>query len=268
MKYFLLTLIITNTTFAFDWKEKLEELKSKAIDKYEELKGDKNKKPDPYPTKIKMPELPQISKSATSLSVYEKKGAIYSQGASFKNLSTEKKRPYRTVFIQELYEAVYEADISKQNVVSLLNVLEKGGSREGVYRSLVLSNDYGALEAYNTTPNEKLINYVVQFGEKYLGRKFSPDQLQKINLYGIKRVICEKILELIDSFPVDGKDLKSWYALVSAEYAQKFPRLWKSKIRKSPYADLHYKWASTVPLQHIKSELIIKTHKIYNSIQR
>ena len=55
--------------------------------------------------------------------------------------------------------------------------------------------------------------------------------MEQLNLYGIKKIITEKMLEVMDSYPSDGKDLRSWYAVFSSDLAKEFSGSWKGKIR-------------------------------------
>ena len=217
--------------------------------------------------KIKMPKLPEVVKDAKNLDVYNKDGKIYKQGSVYNNLEPAHKIRYQTAFVQELYLVINGTEGDKDQILSSLNTLERGGSREGVYRSIVLSNNYSELENFTIAPSEKLIEFSVYFGKKYLGKNYGKTLLAKLNLYSIKRVIVENTLELIEAFPVDGEDLYSWYSILSSDLSQKFPKLWSGKTRTNPSVNYHYKWAQTVPFQHIKSELIIKIHKVMNSLQ-
>ena len=41
----------------------------------------------------------------------------------------------------------------------------------------------------------------------------------------------------------------------------------KAPVRKDPRLEFHLKWAESMPVQHIKSEFIIKLHKVMNGLQ-
>jgi len=82
------------------------------------------------------------------------------------------------------------------------------------------------------------------------------------------RITTERCLEIIDQYIDSNKDdLYSWYAVFSGELANKYPAVWKNKLRKTTKMTHHKKWAATVPDQHIKSEVIIKVHKVFNSLK-
>lgn len=211
-----------------------------------------------------LPPIPEVTQNATSVEVYNKKGVVFSQGESFNKLSLEEKRKYRIAFIRELYFVVRDSEPKKEEILQSLNALEQEGSREGIYRSLVLDRVYASLEGYEEAPSGKLVDFSVNYGQKYLAREFSKELIQKINLWGIKRVIVEKTLEVMDAFKTDGEDLYVWYAILSAELANKYPPAWTSKTRKREDQKFHYSWAKSVPFQQIKSEVIIKLHKLMN----
>jgi hypothetical protein len=215
---------------------------------------------------FELPDIPEVKEEATSTQVYNKKGKIYTQGVSFNKLSNIEKRNYRQSFLEELFKVVRGAEVRTNELISGINMLEQGGTREGVYRSIVLSSDYMSLISYEEAPSEKLIEFTVKYGEKFLGLTYDKTQISQLNLWGIKRVIVEKTLDVIDSFKKDGEDLYKWYAIFSRDFSLEHQIIWKSKTRKNSNLDFHYHWVKNVPLQHIKSEVIIKLHKAMNSL--
>ena len=139
---------------------------TQAKEKVEELMG-KKKKPIAKKPEVTLPKLPEIVRDAKSLKVYERKGVIHKQGNSLNKLSLEEKRQYRLGFLRELHFVVNGSQPEKTTLISNLNVLENGGSREGIYRSIVLSSEYAALEGFSEVPSKELIEFSVRFGEKF-----------------------------------------------------------------------------------------------------
>jgi hypothetical protein len=266
MKIIIITSLLVlhcSLTYALDFNSYLNKAKSKV----EELMGKKKVQKKVVP-EVELPKFPEIIRDAKSLQVYKKKGTIHTQGHSFNKLSLEKKRHYRLGFLRELHFVVNGSQAEKSTLISNLNVLESGGSREGIYRSIVLSNEYSSLEGFSEVPSKGLLEYSVRFGQKFLKRKFNQELMKKLNLYGIKKVITEKVLELIDAFPSDGEDLYKWYAVFSADFSREFSASAKGKVRSRKSALFHLAWAKTVPLQQIKSEVIVKIHMAMNSLQK
>ncbi len=215
-----------------------------------------------------LPTIPQVKQGATSTQVYDKTGKIYQQGAKFNNLPLEQKRKFRVAFINELYLVVRGSAASDDELRRNLNILEQGGTREGVYRSLVLGRDYNNLETFEENPSDPLVSFTVGYAIKYLALQYQKEQISQLNLWGIKRVIIEKTLEIMDSFPSDGEDLHKWYAHLSLDFAKNYSSVWKNKSRKSLNLEFHKRWAEMVPLQQIKSEVIIKISRVMNSLQK
>lgn len=245
----------------------LDSLKSK-LNKYVDIVKEKlgsDKKSDS--NTFEMPPIPRIKKDATDVDFYKKSGKIYTQGLSFKKLSVDMKRNYYVSFVEELYLVVRGATATTDEVVRGVNILEQGGTREGVYRSLVFSQEYRALEAYEEVPNEKLMSFTFNFAEKYFSIRYNKNELKRLNLWGLKRVLVEKSLEIVDAFPTDGENLYRWYAIMSSELAKVNGGRFKGKIRLQTNEKAHYRWAQKVPLQQIKSEIIIKIHKVMNSLK-
>jgi len=218
---------------------------------------------------ISLPEIPEVTLNAKDESFYDKKNSsIYTQGQKYILLTLEEKRSYRISFLQQLFEVTRNSPAKKEDIAKFLNVLEQGGNREGVYRSITLDQVYLSLEQYDETPSSKLVDFVDYFSQKYLRKKYKKESLQSLNLWSIKRLITEKCLELIDVLADKPEDLYSWYAVYSAELAKDYAQAWTSDTRKNITAEYHYSWAKSVPFQHIKSEIIIKNHKLMNFLNQ
>ena len=259
MKYFVLLCLISSNAYAVDFGKYINLMKTEM----NRLFGEEGKSGgEDFP----MPKIPTVIQDAISTDVYKKTGTLHTQGLSFIKLSSEAKRKYRIAFVRELYQVVRGAEAKNSELSTGLNILEQDGTREGVYRSLVLSNDYRTLENYEEVPSEKLINWSMAYAEKFLGLSYKKEQVSKLNLWGIKRVLVEKTLEVMDSFPTDGEDLYKWYAHLSFDLSSHPKVTWKNKTRKIRGLEYHRLWAKKVPFQHIKSEVIIKLHKVFNSL--
>lgn len=257
MKLFLLFILFSLNVHALDFKESIEQMKKKM----HQLLG----KETDTKVHLPMPPIPKVKKDATSTRVYKKEGRVYRQGVSFKQLSVDKKRKYWIAFLQELYQVVRGSEVKTSELQNGVNVLEQGGTREGVYHSVVLSSEYKTLEAYEEVPSDEALRWSLGYAKKYLGLVYRKDQMVKVNLWGLKRILAEKTLDIIDSFPVDGENLYRWYAHLSSDLAQNTRVSWKNKTRQIKAFEFHYRWAKKAPLQHIKSETIIKFHQLFNS---
>lgn len=244
-------------------QEKITEL----IDQVKTYFQDK-KQPLPKDIEVSLPKIPDINlKSATDLKSYDKSGSIYQQGNSYYKLPREKKRQYEMKFLNELFLVTRQSPPKAEDMSKWMNVLEGGGSREGVYRGLVLDDVYSMLESYEQNPSKKLVRFTIYFADKYLSQKFSAEKLSGFNPYLIKRILVDKCLELIEIFEKEPKNLYAWYTVFSKEMAVEYSQIWHNKIRLDRMGKNHYQWVQEVPLQHIKSEVIIKLHKVLNYLQ-
>lgn len=214
---------------------------------------------------IKMPAIPKIENQATSTQVYDRAKEV--DPPAYSKLSAEEKSKYDFSFLKELFFQVRNQNAVDKEISSLLNVLEQGGSREGVYRSLVLDQFYTVLCEQNDPSSEKLVNFVGEFMGQYMNLTSQKEVLLKTNFYWLKRYLVEKAMDIADLLSARPQDLHDWYALVSADLAKKFPAVWKGKTRGNEDAKWHKQWAQSVPLQHLKSELILKLHSVMNSLK-
>ena len=148
----------------------------------------------------------------------------------------------------------------------MMNVLMQGGTREGIYRSLVLDSTYGGMENWDKPVKSATADFAVYFYDKYLGRKVAKKSFEGMSIYTLKRILVEKTLDMADAFGENREGLEKWYGIMSSDLSKRFPSIWVSAIRKNQSALAHKAWASKVPLQHIKSEIVIKLHTAFNSM--
>ncbi|NOT79028.1 MAG: hypothetical protein HOP07_08495 [Bacteriovoracaceae bacterium] len=206
-----------------------------------------------------MPVLPKISDDAKSTDVYNKK-------ADTVVLDAEIEKKFYYAYILEVYEVTRQAKPNENEITRYMNILTQGGTREGIYRSLVLDSVYGGMENWDKPVKSSTADFAVYFYEKYLGRKVAKKSFEGMSVYTLKRLVAEKSLDMLDAFGEDRDGLERWYALMSADLAKKFPMIWVSLIRKNTSPVDHRSWASKVPLQHLKSEVVIKIHSAFNSM--
>lgn len=224
--------------------------------------GDAPKPPAPA---LVMPEIPQNFKKSTDVGSYTKKTK---DPTEFDKLPAERKRQFDYMFLEELFKVTRKTEAKDEDLVNWLNTLEQGGSREGIYQALVLDEVYNGLESMEEKPTKRLVDFSLNFSQKFLGQTFNPESITQLNLYSLKRIFTEKGLDLLEYYEIKDLDaLYRWYALVSADLAKNYEPLLKSDIRSNPSEIFHYEWAKDMPIQHIKSEFIIKLHTVMNGLQ-
>lgn len=215
---------------------------------------------------MEMPKLPKIEKDSTSTATSES----YSDPNANK-FSIKDKTQYDYSFVRQIYVATRHVKANENEMAQWMNVITQGGTREGVYRALVLGRDYRALESYTgVSLKKKSVTFVEHFLSIYLHKKIARSNLKTANMYSVKRLITEMALEVIDGFLLENRpqDLFIWYGILSADLAKNYPTAWKNKQRKNTNAELQMKWAKAVPIQFIKSEVIIKLHTLINYLNR
>ncbi len=221
----------------------------------------------PEPPQMELPKLPTLEKKNTDASVYKMDSELRKQGKEFEALPADKRRSYEIAFLKEIFQATRRAPARQEDLAKWLNVLEGGGSREGVYRGLVLDEVYAMMEGYEEAPNPKLVKWTQEFAKKYLALAFKEEVLKQGNLFFIKRVMSEKVLEMLDTLESNPEDFRKWYAVFSSQLAKEFGNLWAGSFRANQQAEAHLNWAKKAHIQHIKSEVLIKLHMAMNSLQ-
>jgi hypothetical protein len=220
----------------------------------------------PEPVKeMELPEIPTNFKSSTDVTSYNK---MEKPATEFDKLPPDRKAQFDRAFIEELFVATRKTEPKDEDLSTWLNNLQQGGSREAVYRGLVLDDVYATLENLNEKPTARLLDFCTRFSKKFFNLNYTEEGIKQFNLYTLKRTLTEKGLDLMDYY--EGKDLEElnrWYALFSAELAKEYAPLLKSDLRRNPNPKFHYEWAKGMPIQHIKSEFIIKMHMVMNQLQ-
>ncbi len=212
-----------------------------------------------------LPEIPKNFKKSTDVTSYNKQSK---PDTEFDKLPPERKGQFDKSFIEELFIVTRKIEPKDEDLSTWLNNLDQGGSREAVYQALVLDEVYATLEQLDEKPSVRLIDFCQRFSKNFFALTYTEEGLKQYNLYTLKRTLTEKGLDLLEYY--EGKDLEElyrWYALFSAEMAKEYSPLFKSKLRQSTEAKFHYEWAKGMPVQHIKSEFILKMHQVMNQLQ-
>lgn len=216
----------------------------------------------PGPNSITMPAIPKINRDAKSIDGY---GAEARVKVSYPE---DQVKQYNYSFVKDVFKAVRRYEAEDADVSKWMNVLGQNGSREGVYRALVLDGAYSSMENHEFPMSDGTVTFTIDFLSKYLNKSINPERLRKANFFTVKRDVTEKTLEVIDElYKMKGDGIYDWYALFSAEMAKTHSKAMDNKVRQSTNPGVHKQWAKSVPDQYLKSEIIIKLHKVFNAVQ-
>lgn len=216
------------------------------------------------PNAITLPAIPKISCDSKS-SECDKGGVTINE----EKLTPEQREKYNLSFLSEIHQVTRNRKADKNFLVKWMNVMSQGGSREGVYRAMVLDGTYAGLENFENPINDGTIEYAISYFKTYLGRNVKSSSFEEMNFYSLKRIVTERTLEILDELSKTPDDLNRWYAVFSMDLAKKYPELWgKNQVRKNQSASFHLAWAGKAPSQHLRSEVIIKLHSVFNHLSR
>lgn len=221
--------------------------------------------PEPEQPAIALPEIPANVKQTTDVHSLTKKTK---EPTEFDKLPAERKRQFNYKFLEELFQVTRKTEPKDEDLANWLNTLDQGGSREGIYQALTLDEVYNGLESIPDKPSQRLLEFCLKYSQTFLKQTFKTDSLVQLNLYSLKRIFTEKGIDLMEYY--ESRDLDAlyrWYALLSAFLAKEYEPMLKSDLRKNPSEEIHYAWAKSMPVQHIKSEFIIKMHTVMNQLQ-
>lgn len=214
------------------------------------------------PNQINMPEIPEIKTNNKSVQ------GLYIKPKVELKFDKEQMKHFNYIFIQEIVKAVRQVEPSGEEVSRWMNVLSQNGSREGVYSALVLDNTYMGLQNLDRLVSDSVLIFTVDYLLKYVNKTITKEKLAKVNFFVVKREIAERTLQVIDElFKEKGDNIYDWYAIFSSEMAKKYPQVMDNDVRKVTDALSHRAWAKSVPDQFVKSEILIKLHRVFNYLQ-
>lgn len=221
--------------------------------------------PQPLAPEIKLPPIPEQIKKSTDVGNYTKK---VKEPTEYDKLPAERKRQFDFKFLQELFQVTRRTEAKDEDLASWMNTLDQGGSREGIYQALVLDEVYATMENMEEKPSDRLLDFCLKFSQRFFNQTFKKESLSQLNSYSLKRILTEKGLDLMEHYEVNNLDyLYQWYAVFSSELAKEYSPILKTEIRKDERMEYHLQWAKSMPVQHIKSEFIIKLHSVMNGLQ-
>ena len=242
--------LLSQRGYAFDFRTFLE--KYVGNEWVTQILGERN---------YQVPDLPEVREDATSTEkLLENPKSL--------TIDEEKRKKLDYQFVVEIYEAVRNQNPSRNEIARWTNVIHQGAEREAVYRALVLDSDYAGLENFENNANERAISFSVDYLENFLKITVSKEKFKNVNIYTLKRFLVEKTLNQMDAFLSKEEEMEKlflWYAILSSQLAKDFKGMWKSNVRSNTSIEYHQKWASVAPIQFIKSEVILKLHRILNS---
>lgn len=214
---------------------------------------------------IKMPAIPKVVKDAKDISGYGKED-LGLEHPFYKNLQEQQIKELSVGFVNEIFNVVLGREPTYDEFQGKVSVLLQGGSREGVYRSLVLSDKYLGFEQTRTDASDPVVDFTIDFLARQLDSGIERKKLENFNFYTIKRFLVEKCLETYDAFPNEHSK-HSWFALTSEVLQKNEFMKWQQKHRLLNTSDQYYAWAEKIPADVVKSEIVIKLHKIFNELQ-
>ncbi len=207
---------------------------------------------------VTLPEIPKLSDDTKSTAIYNKK-----ELSNAKAPTGQQKQQLDYLFIKELFITTKLREATENDLGIWYNTLTQGGSREGVYRAMVLDAEYYELETKTISTSKSAIDFSIYFLETFINQKIDANSLKKPNFFSMKREITERALSIIDLFE-NQNDLAKWYAVFSGYVAIKYTEAWTNDLRKNSSKMAHLRWAMSVPVEHIKSETYIKIHQVMN----
>lgn len=211
------------------------------------------------PAELELPAIPKLVEDATSTAVYDQKDES-------KKIDPAQEEKYNLAFVQEIYEVTRNAAPNDNDVSQWMNTMSQGATREGIYRAMVLDSVYAGMENYGSGVSEGSVEFTTYFLERFISQGIKRESIAQMNLYLLKRVVAEKALEIIDSFQ-NPDELHRWYGVLSGELAKKYEGIFQNQLRGDTSMMRHYNWAKEVPRQHLKSEVVIKLHTVFNHLK-
>jgi hypothetical protein len=178
--------------------------------------------------------------------------------------------------VTEMLEQVYARPVSSNETVdNWANVFSQRGSMEGVYRGMVLSTDYAALETGRADlkalrffaqemsamdhPNAKDSDDAV----KALAEKYAKEYMGR-PLFTLKRILGDRVIEEAERRKGDKDRLATWYANFVGRWTKAGVPFGLPQ-RDKPDEAFHFKWATENNLGMLEWELLNRVHRVLNA---
>lgn len=184
------------------------------------------------------------------------------------------KENFYSAIVREMYSTIYSRHPrSLQDLGSWTNVLMQGGSIEGIYHGLILSNEYSELErgtaslrAVRFFAEESARDQAQSAGDK-IAKPGVAEGLVKRNLnsplFTLKRLLGENILLQLNARKGDREKLATWYSKIVIRWNGLGVPFGKME-RVNMDDKFHHDWAMTHSIGLIQWELLYRVHRIMN----
>jgi hypothetical protein len=181
---------------------------------------------------------------------------------SVRVITPKEKAQFNNWIVREMYEQIY----AKKATVSLFswaNVLNQGGSLEGVYHGMILSTEYT-----NREQGKANVAAVRFFAEEVALLKNGSagkiaEKAMNYPLFSLKRQLGELILTEVVAKKEDRIALANFYGTIAARWAAKGVDF-GLKERNNADEEFHKDWARKNSLGMIQWELLNRVHRIFN----
>ena len=132
---------------------------------------------------ITLPLIPEIKKDARSVELLKRK----KRKGQIKKLSATQKQRYDLVFIREVSKVTRHLKSKSDEDRRWLNVMSQGGTREGVYRGIVLDERYKKLEVRSHPVSAKVAKFSVYYANNFLAQDIGLGAISASNFYTLKK---------------------------------------------------------------------------------
>ncbi len=188
---------------------------------------------------------------------------------SVRLLSAKEKQQFNNWIVREMYEQIYGRKAkSAEELYNWSNVLNQGGSLEGVYHGMILSKEYAELE-HGKASIAAVRFFSEEFSQLETGKP-SPALAEKVarkameySLFSLKRQLGELLLDEIQKKKDDRPALAKFYGNLTARWAEKGVAFGLAdRNRADP--DFHAEWARKNSIGMIEWEVLNRMHRIFN----
>jgi len=191
-------------------------------------------------------------------------------------LSASERQSFYVWLYKEMYEQIFlKSEQNPKDISAWINVLNQGGSIEGVYHGLILSTQYSNLERGSVSlPAIRFLGEELSWlkkpedtekaekERKELAQKIAQENIRN-SLFTIKRTFGEFILQEIEKRKNDRAALSKWYAAIAVRWSNKDVNFGMNQRNKADF-DFHKNWATTNSIGMIQWELLNRVHRLFN----
>ncbi len=211
---------------------------------------------------VAMPSVPTREELSNrkDISVYtDSKEEIEKIAVFEKKFTKQQLRQSHFLFVQELFSLFLKRSPTSKEAQNILSNLDQGGTREGVFRSVLYGDEFYQMEDSARAFSQESLAVLSDLLRTVFQAEVKEEVLEKMSFKTLLRFFTERALSLLEFWEQDMEKAYEWYAHLSSSLAKKVVFAEEGPAhRREVSLEKQYAMAKLLPMDLLRSEIIIK----------